>query len=423
MLGSKLVVQLRVGAVVSFVDQALISITNFLVGLFFIHFAPKEAYGWYTIGFGVIILVIGIGNATITTPMTVNSADRPPDQKDLYCTSMLLGQWIGLLIITILFFLILIIIHQLNLIEENWFYFGIVIGLSSLCALLREFFRRYNYLKLQAAKVLMLDISFTVCLMFFLLGINLIQPDNMHLWVLSAYGLASCLAGLAGLFSARFIKLSAWQDIKVSLKEAWMQGRWSLGGVIVTWVQTQSINYFLVVIAGAASVAELSAARLFLAPVSMINTSLNNVLVPQLTNWRSQGQRKSIVHEARKLLILILSFICIYVSLIYLAKGILLEFVFSQNYAEIGPYILAWGAVIFFQVARSNSGILLQVFKKFREIMVANFLSAVFVVIFSFFLIQQFLIMGGIVAQLIGEVCLCLLLWRAINDVRKQFDH
>ena len=77
----------------SVADQALLSATNFSIGMYFVHFSTKDEYGLYALSYGVITLVISFAGALIMTPMTVNYADRPIEQRESYCTSMLVGQY------------------------------------------------------------------------------------------------------------------------------------------------------------------------------------------------------------------------------------------------------------------------------------------------------------------------------------------
>lgn len=409
------------GPLYSIADQALLSAINFSIGLFFIRFAEKEAYGLYSLAYGAITLVISFAGALIATPMTVSYADRPEERRARYCASMLVGQYWIFLPIVGLALAVIGVSYQLGLLQWHMTSFAAVIAVSSLGGMLWEFSRRYNYLRHQPKKVLHLDICYAALMAGGLIAAVTTSLNDIHWWVFVLYGLATLGTGLYALagsgLTGRLPAVEVWK----ALKEAWRLGRWALGGVMVTWLQSQSFAYFLALFADLGRVADANAARLLLAPLMLLNTGLNNVFLPQLARMRSDNHYAATEKLAHQFMWGLTGIFLIYTILVLLVEEKLIRVVLGESYQGIEPLIVAWAVVNLLTALRSTSSILLQAFKEFRVITLANTGSALVVVGITWPLIYYYGTLGSIAALGVGEVILALLLRRGFARVRQQY--
>jgi O-antigen/teichoic acid export membrane protein len=410
----------RRDAIFGFLDQTLISATNFLIGLFFVHLASKADYGLYSLGYGIIALISSFGTALITTPMTVLLGNRERSERSQFCASMLVGQLLTHVFTISIGSISVAIGWWLNWLDSEMALFAMGIGFASLGVLLQDFFRRFNYLILKPIRVFSLDLQYAVILFGLLLIAYLQQPEHMYFWAILAYGSAAGLAGALSLSGCDFRCFPKLSLIRESLSEAWQLGRWALGGVIITWLQNQSYAYFLVWFSGTTSLAEANAARLFLSPASMLSTGLMNVFMPRMARLKANNDMTGAVRMGRKILALLLLATLAYAGCVLLAQRWLISWVLTGQYGSVGPYILAWAVVIVFQAARANSSALLQIFREFRAITLANACSASLVVIMTGALIHYYGALGSIAALAFGELMMALLLWRAFARVRER---
>ena len=83
---------IRKDVVYGFADQALLSLTNFMLGIFLVKHVTKEEYGLYVIGNAIVLFVVGLANGLITTQMTVLAPSKNESEKDVYCANMLHAQ-------------------------------------------------------------------------------------------------------------------------------------------------------------------------------------------------------------------------------------------------------------------------------------------------------------------------------------------
>jgi hypothetical protein len=67
---------------------------------------------------------------------------------------------------------------------------------------------------------------------------------SMHWWIFVIYGLATAGTGLWALSESELARPSDSRQVWDSVRESWGHGRWTLGGVLVTWVQKPELRIF-----------------------------------------------------------------------------------------------------------------------------------------------------------------------------------
>jgi len=405
----------------SVADQALLSATNFSIGMYFVHFSTKDEYGLYALSYGVITLVISFAGALIMTPMTVNYADRPIEQRESYCTSMLVGQYAIFLPAIALVLLAVGCLYQAGVLDLDTTRLATVLGIAAVGGMLWEFSRRYYYLRLQPGTVLRWDICYASMMAIGLVTAMYSNLRSMHWWIFVIYGLATAGTGLWALSESELARPSDSRQVWDSVRESWGHGRWTLGGVLVTWVQNQSFVYFLAVFADLASVADANAARLLVAPLMLVNSGLTNVLLPRLVLLRSEERYIEAEQLAHRLMWMIAGIFVLYTALVVLADGRLTSLVLGDTYTGLESFIVAWAAVNLLTALRGNTSILLQVFKAFRTITLANIGSAVVVLILTWPLMYYYGVLGSIAAVALGEIILVVLLRSGFARVRRTY--
>src|SRR5207249_267964 len=92
-IGSPLVVKSEL----AFLDQAVLSATNFLLSIILIKSVPKSEYGYYSIATAILLFLVSIQNAVVTTPLLVLLITKKGDDKQRYVTALYFGQLMVLL--------------------------------------------------------------------------------------------------------------------------------------------------------------------------------------------------------------------------------------------------------------------------------------------------------------------------------------
>lgn len=407
---------IRLEVALGFADQMLISAMNFSIGLFFINFAPKDDYGFYSIAFASILFITGLSNAVITTQMTVNAADRPEDLRDAYCYEMLLAQ-VAISLPAVFSALCFVwLLCTLGVVGTGTAQFMAAVAFSCLGVLLHEFFRRLFYLRFKPQLVLLLDLVRILLLgggvcIFLKSGLLL----DFHFMMIAAYGLSACATGYIGYkmawTSAGGSLAAAWK----SLSEAWAQGKWATAGVSATWLQNQSYTYLLALLCGPGAIADANAARLFFAPIAMLTTSYAWIFMPKLSLMRGKGEFATIADLSKKTVALIVVAVVCYSVLVFSFKNPVLDNFFPSKYRHITPFIGAWMLYFLFQAVRTNSSVILQVLKKFKIITISSVFISLGVIAACVVLIHFFGVLGNILGMAAGEMVLAIVLWRAFD--------
>ncbi len=402
---------LKRGVFLSFTDQALLSATNFLVGLFVLRHVPKSAYGEYIFAGAVLLFLAGVQNAVAITPLTVLAPDKGKSEAE-FRSALATGQ----LLLLLPFSFILLLIGwgggHFDLFSKGMATILLVAGIVAPGFLLRELVRGMLFQRLRVGTALLGDLMATLLLAGGLQVVGKILPDQLHLGALFVTGGAALVAGVLFAVPAGTLICSRWGEITAALSEAWQHGRWALSGVVITWLQDQSYIYLLTFLLGAAGTADASAARLFLAPASLVIASFGRVLLPTLARLHHERQSLRFRRVAGKGLLVVATTVGCYVLVIAATADHLAAAFLPASYGGLRWMVLLWGACTLVQVFRGHFSWLLQASRCFRPITMANALSSVVTLLSGALLISRYGPAGGVAALIVGELVLTGLLWR-----------
>lgn len=403
--------RVRKDIVISFVDQAILSLANFMVGIFLIRNTGKEDYGAYVFAYAIILFVIGVQNALITNQMTVMAPRKQSNEQDYFCSTLMVGQYLlaiplGMVSVVIMF---LVANSGFNIGIDSALFLSVVIATQGI--LLREFFRVFFFLKIKAMTVLLIDIVNVAAIFLGLIAGRMFLPESLNVIAILSFGVSSLISGILAAHLSGISFKARLREIVATLRETWTNGKWALGGVVVTWFDNQSYIYLLTFMSGPASTAEVSAARLFLMPVALLNASVFRVLMPKWAHYRSDNETRHISSSANKALIFIVTSICVYLVVLLSIKDAATRFLLTKEYSNSNTLILLWGVLFVAQAIKSNFSALLQVFEKFRAITLLNMVSGTVVIGLSVFLISRFGADGSIIGMITGEIVLSKLLF------------
>ncbi len=401
-------------------DQGLISLANFGIGLSLINLGTKEEYGLYGIGYALLLLTVGVANALVTTQMSVFAPEKKANKLKSYCMSMLAGQYLIILPVWMLFivtvFLATPYIEALRIHKA----FIMTVACAALAMLFHEFMRRYFYIVSEPIKILIIDIVSVSIIFTGIFCIGYFELTSPHVVIMLFYTAGTICAGLLGFTLSRMNPDVSAKTVLHSLKEAWGTGKWALGGMAVTWMHSNGYILLLTFFVSTAAVAEANAAKLFLAPVGIISTGLIRVYMPQLAFLRVQNSHKELILKARKILIVVLLSIVLILTAIFFGKDFVLHFMYSDKYQDIGIFIIAWALVFSMQALRTSNSIILQVYKQFKEITSCISITALVSLLLGVILISIWGILGSIFAIFAGELLLSYLLWKKYRATVKR---
>jgi O-antigen/teichoic acid export membrane protein len=134
-------------------------------------------------------------------------------------------------------------------------------------------------------------------------------------------------------------------------RRIWDCARWALPSVVVSWAASFAYVYPLGAMVGAAAVADVSAARLFLVPVSLLVTGWSNVFRPRASRLladRKVRELESMAYRSAGLLIVV----TISLGLLVVLLLPTFERRFASQYIGLMPIVVAWTAYFCVQTVR-----------------------------------------------------------------------
>jgi O-antigen/teichoic acid export membrane protein len=388
-------------------DQAMLSALNFLISIILIKTVSRIEYGYYSIGFSIILLVISLQNAIINAPLAVLLPQKKSICKGQYVSSLCFGQYIAILPAAALCLLIsfLLMFHGFNA--------TLISIVMSLCfavfgILLREFLRSLFFAKQKAVQVLKLDLLYVSIFVASIAITFLLFPISA--WkIIFLMGLSALIVGV--FFCREIDRNLQFYHIKESYSENWQFGKWALLGVIVTHMQNYSYLYLLGSMIGSEAVADVSAARLLLMPMVFVQTGWHKVVVPHGSFLREQKRIELFFKQLIIVSVIVVIGISIYIAILFQFSDILQNYLLGEKYSTAFDYIFLWGIIFAVQFILGNAGSGLVVMKEFYVVTKFSLVSMPITIVCAYFLIERLSILGGLIALIIGATLLAVCLW------------
>lgn len=407
---------------ISAINQVVSSGANFALGIYLVRVLTPIDFGIYGIGLAISLFYAGVCNALFLTQMVVHVPDKSLDDRLPYAARMLVGLIIfcALTVISVGAF-IFFGRTWLELIDQQLF-LAFSITAASVAYIIKDFFVRHAYTVRREIWALCINVAVAVVLAAMLLLKSLFAGGfnpEAALWI---YAASNMLGAVVGLVLVRLPILAVrMNQLGNDLQEAWIGGRWALGGASVTWAQTQAYMYVTAVFVGPAGVAYANAARLLITPAIFLIPALSQVMMPRLASLRVSNPKKMLKISSlfsKGLIVFSVLYSLVLISLLDVVAPILL----GDQYGNLGSLVAAWCLVMIFQFSRSGSSIVLQVTKQFRVLTLINTSSVVVAIGAAVILMQVVGVSGAVLGTALGELVLGVLMYRVVikckNDLK-----
>ncbi len=388
-------------ALLSFLDQVLISAARFLAGLLLIRSASAEEYGLYMLLFSIILLAISVQNALITTPMTVLAPTMAQDEQSRFVRALAKGQyliWLPLLIFIpagMLFFQ-----RPESMITPG---LALVLAAALFFILAREFFRRAFFVIFRPGQVVRTDFIDAAILISALILLARGEGLMSAQAVIALTGLAAMFAGV---FAAReffgFFRVPS-GDVFAALRRCWPFGRWSLLGVIVTWLQMQGFLFLLDFLQSREDVGHVSAVRMLLVPVMMLNTALISLYKPRSAGVLAEKGPAAAARLLMRMTMMAGLGALLWFVLVFFGKEVLQNVVLKTRIPGYEGLLALWAGVFVLQIIRTAMSAFLQIRHQFERLFYVGAVAASASLAAGWWLIPQHGAAGSLYGVLIGE--------------------
>jgi O-antigen/teichoic acid export membrane protein len=406
---------------ISAINQIVSSGANFALGIYLVRVLTPTDFGLYGIGFAISLFYAGIGNALFLTQMVVHVPDKVPDDRLPYAARMLIALVVFCALTAITVGLLFVLGSAYSKFIREYLDLVFAIIAASVAYLLKDFFIRHAYTVRRESWALWVNVAVAVSLAASLLGQFRFASNLTPEGALGIYASSNMMGAVVGFALIRLPILTArLRLLGEDLREAWAGGSWALGGVAVTWAQTQAYMYITAVFVGPVGVAYANAARLLITPAIFLVPALSQVLMPRLASMRSSNSRKMLKISGQFSAALVVFSVIYSVVLLGLADVIAPVLLGAKYGQQIRPLAAAWCFVMIFQFSRSGSSIVLQVLKEFRALTVLNTVSVVVAIGAAVVLMRMIGVVGAILGTAIGELVLNVLLYRMVIQCKQR---
>ena len=385
----------------TFLDQIFVSAGNFFTTFLLIRFLGLKDFGLFSAIWIIIISANLIQQAFIINPFLSISSKLEGHLKKRYIVDMKFQQIVFSLIISILFFFIVITNKNIFGVsvygnEEILFMF-----LSMSIIQFYEFCRRTLYVSSELKNLLKMDsLKYFIQLSFLLIFLSIgLKSSNIILLIFDF----SCILSIS-LFNKDFHKLKF--DINSfigSYKRNWNISKWLIFTSIFQWLQSSYLLFLTNFILGPTALGVLRASQSILGISNILLHSIDS-WVPvktskELINQTPQIFTKNIMDLSRKMTLL---FFIIFLLLVFSSK-----FILKLYNPEIIEYLLIFRlyclTYLIMSINYPIKNILLGLEKTFSSL-ISYLLSIILIFIFGKPLITYYGLTGTIITFLISNI-------------------
>lgn len=268
--------------IVTFADQAVASVTNFLTGVIIGRACTKEQFGLYMLGFSIILFVVNLQDGLISTPYMVYSPRLKGSMRAQYTGSTLIHQLtLSALVIPALAMVGVVLSLGVGLQDLAPVVWALVTLIMFI--LLRDYVRRICFANLRMKTALVLDscVAFLqICGLLLLAYLELLSASRAY-WVV---GTACGIAASIWLLSNRKMFVVKIHQTIPDFRQSWSLGKWVLASTLLWALSMNFYPWILAAFHGTTATGVWAACLGIVAISKPILTGVQNFLGPKIAH-------------------------------------------------------------------------------------------------------------------------------------------
>jgi O-antigen/teichoic acid export membrane protein len=382
--------------------QALLSASNFAVGLILIRRTTDLQYSYYILAANALLLLTALQTSfvqpyIVRTITVLDAAGRFDIVGALVRAN---SRWIPILCgIGLLATAGVWAVHAVNL--EQTLLMAVAL-LAGAMALSREFFRITLFAYRRPAAVLRADVVYVTVLIAGAFAATLTTQPAV---------LAVASAGTAALLGFLILRHAMWVSepwnkgpTEPILQKIAAAGAWAILGSGIHWLLIQGYSYLVAGVLDISDIAALAATRLTLMPVFVLSGGVSMLLFPMTSRWvHDLGARIA----ARRLLLLaggLTALALLYMVLMWLLRDWIFNVLLKKHFVQRDALILLWSAVFLVTLCRDQLATLPAARARFRDMTLMTGVSAIVWLVSSYLAMMKYGPLGAVIGILIGEL-------------------
>lgn len=403
------------------IDQAIVSGSNFLIGILLAKNLGIEGFGNYSILMLVVLFVLSIQNALFNQPLFTIGPDFEEKKEYLFAV---LGAQLIFSVLAGLFFLFLIFLSGIFFKENIFFEYSTIIFLSIIFIALQDFIRRIFFFMEKAIWVITIDIVryfFLVVLFFFfsLYQIELTIENVFKSILLSSF--ISFFLGLLFFVSLGFCKISSLFFIGV-VKKHIVFAKWLVGSSTVQWFSGNTVVVAAAAIMGPGVVGAIRAAQNIMGGLNVLLLAIENFVPIRAKLILNANGVKNMSAYLFKVFCVKVLFVIVCFFLFFLFNKEIILLLYSEEFIQYQWFIMAYLLVYVFVVANAVLKIWYRTIKKTAYIFFADGLSAIFSVASAYFLVEFYQAIGVLMATYLAAAAITVILFLFSMTLYKNWE-
>jgi O-antigen/teichoic acid export membrane protein len=389
-------------------DQALISLTNFLTSVMLARALTPTQFGAYGVGFILTRFARAFQEGLIIQPMTAMAPGLEGDRRRAYISGVG-GLQVGLALG-----------GALACAGLGWYLTRLgntvagptlfALWCPILLAMPQEFVRRVFYTEGQVALAVLNTLVSGVAQLA-LLSVWLGAGSESGTVGLYAIGWSSGLALVLGLVQTRHLWTRRGLDLMATWRRNWRFGRWVLGGTAANWF---AIEVYPVLTAGLVSFAATGAYRALqtiVAPVYSLLRAMDTYFTPRLADRRRIAGAAGVVHMVRRMFLVTGPPVALVLAVAVAFSEPLLRVLYGETYVDYagGMKLMAVFYALLYSFWPIQSA--LKALERPKPIFVGSVAALLAMATLGVAAILRWEVYGTIAGQALSAAILAIVLW------------
>lgn len=329
-------------------DQALLSAFNLAVGLAFIRFASKPEYATYALATTGLLLLQSVQNAVVNSPLATLAPAADAARRvavdsagwRLQARLMLVALGTGVLLSALVWLAG----------QQHWAELLGACTIAALGLMAREYRRAQCFLSHDAWRALRADALYAALALAALGGL-LYAHALSAVTALAAIGLAGLLTGWRQ--ATPPTEPQSPQALTEAGRAIWGCAKWALPSVVNSWLYANAYLFLVERLMSKDAVADLSASRLLLMPLSLLVVGWSSAFRPRASQWLAGGETDRVHRAAVRSAWAFVAASVAYGALLFAAMPLLRAGLLGDKYGSAALLAVPW--LLFFTVAAVRS--------------------------------------------------------------------
>jgi O-antigen/teichoic acid export membrane protein len=382
--------------------QAVLSATNFAVGLILIRHTGDRDYGLYVLASTAIMLLTVLQSCFLGPAIAARLPGLDGSGRGALLGGLLRDQRSALRLGLLAAAAAAAAAFGAGLLDRQGAAFTAVALVAAAATLHKEVFRIALMNLKRPQDVLACDALYCALLLGGV-GCAILTPLPALLAVLVLSGAALIERGaLAAVLRRR----QAWDERGAPgiLREITPLASWSSLGAALHMGFTQSYTVVAAATLGVAAVAPLAATRLLLMPVNLLSTGVGSMMLPAASAWLLQHDDRAVLRRLAGVAAGLVLLATVYCGLMWLLRDVVFAQVLHKQIEHSDTLLLLWGALALVGAVRDQLVFLMVARGRFRALVANDTVCAVVAIAAGLAGVAHFGAAGAVVGILVGEI-------------------